>query len=329
MFDVLGIGDPIVDTHVQINEKNKEVEVREAAGKKQLCLNYGAKISIANSFQTLGGNAANTVAALSKLALKTAFISTVGDDSNGQLVIDLFKKFKVDTGMITKEAGADTRYSIVLNYQAERTILSYSEKKNYIWPEPVPDTTWIFYSGLSEGYENLQENLFKFLIDHSTVRLAINPGSYMIKNALEGLRDAIKRADLLIVNLEEAETICGQTLVDLKSENALIQVLLQLGPKEVVLTDGPRGAWAGNKEEAWQIGVYPVKVISKTGAGDAFSAGYLAARFARHDLPHALEWGTANSTGVISAYGPHAGLLNAAGVEKMIAKFPEVKPVKI
>ncbi|MDO8626165.1 MAG: carbohydrate kinase family protein [Candidatus Magasanikbacteria bacterium] len=330
MFDVLGIGDPIIDTHVQIGDKTNEVELKEIAGRKQLCLEYGAKISIADSFQTLGGNAANTTVALSRLGLKTAFISTVGDDSNGQLVIDLFKKFKVDTSLITKEAGADTRYSIVLNYKAERTILSYAEKKNYIWPEPIPECSWIFYSGLSEGFENIQKNLLAFLDTHKSVRLAVNPGSYMLKNAREDLREAARHADILIVNLEEAEKISGQSLAAAKSEKALIEALLLLGAKEVILTNGPRGAFAGSKEEVWQIGSYPVKVVSKTGAGDAFSAGYLAARLARHDLPHALEWGTANSTGVISAHGPHAGLLlNQTEIEKMIERFPTVKPEKL
>ena len=326
MLDILGIGDPIIDTHLQISDKTTEVELKQANSKSQLCLEYGAKIPILDSFQTLGGNATNTIAALSKFGFHTAFLSTVGDDSNGQLIIDLFKKFKVDTALITKEAGASTRYSVILNYKAERTILSYSEKKNYIWPAPVPEANWIFYSGLSEGYENIQTNLLEFLKTHPSVRLAVNPGSYIINYGLKDLRIAAARADILIVNLEEAEKISGQTLAELKTQSALVEALLELGAKEVVLTDG---AWAGDKSEVWYMPPYPVRVTAKTGAGDSFSAGYLAARFLSHDMAHALEWGTANSASVISALGPHAGLLDKNGIAAMIAKYETIKPEQI
>lgn len=329
MFDFIGIGDPVIDTHVQIDKTTKEIELKEATGRKRLCLEYGAKIPITDSFQTLGGNAANTIVALTKFGHSCAFVSTIGDDSNGQLVIDNFKKFKVDTSLITKQAGADTRYSIILNYLGERTILSYSEKKSYIWPEPVPETAWIFYSGLSAGFETIQDNLILYLDAHPTVRLAINPGSYMIKFALEELLATIARADILLVNLEEAEKILNKQLTKEKSRQALINELLALGVKEVVLTDGAAGAWAGDKEEAWQLEAFPIKVVAKTGAGDAFSAGYLAARHVGHDIPHALEWGAANSASVIQAHGPHAGLLNKAGLEKILEKFSSIKPKQI
>ena len=89
------------------------------------------------------------------------------------------------------------------------------------------------------------------------------------------------------------------------------------------------GAWAGNSSEVWHIPVFPVSPIAKTGAGDAFASAYLAARNARHDIPHALSWGTANSTGVILHHGPHTGLLDKTGIEKMLTTYPKINPEKI
>ena len=328
MYNLITIGDPVIDTHVQIADNSSDCKIIEDTN-KYLALTYGAKIPIVDSFQNLGGNAANVAAAGVKLGLKTAMISTIGDDFNGKMVLDFLKQFGVDNSLITTEAGTSTRYSIVLNYHQERTLLSYSEKRNYIWPEPIPGTEWIYYTGLSEGYEEMQKKLIEYLDSHPTVRLAINPGSYMLKYALPALKDVVARADVLIVNLEESERIAGKPVEEEKSEAALIHELLALGVKEVALTDGSRGAWAGNAEEIFYLKAYPVKVVAKTGAGDAFSTGYLTARMHDHDIAHALEWGSANSAGVVQKHGAHAGLLDVKGVATMLKKFEDNKPEQL
>lgn len=328
MYNILAIGDPIVDTHIQLADNTAECSL-EKNGITKICLDYGAKIPIIDSFQDLGGNAANVAVAATKLGLKTSLIATIGDDSNGRITLELLKKYKVDTDLVTTEAGSDTRYSMILNYKSERTILSYSEKKNYVWPEPIPPTDWIYYTGLSEGFEAVQNKLVEHLAARATVRLIVNPGSYVLKYGLKQLREIIAKTDILIVNLEEAEKIIGKKIEQEKTEAALIHELIGLGAKEVALTDGSRGAWAGNEEEIWFLEPYPVKAVAKTGAGDAFAAAYVAARHDNHDIPHALEWGTANSAGVIRQHGPHAGLLDKNGISKIIEANPTIEPIKI
>lgn len=326
MFHLISIGDPVIDTHVQIPEKSPDCRIVED-GEAILALRHGAKIAITDSFQALGGNAANVAVGAAKLGLSTALLTTVGDDSNGNMVLDTLKKHKVDTSLITREAGSETRYSVILNYKSERTILSYSEKKNYVWPEPIPAADWLYYSGLSEGYEAIQEHLLRYLEKHPTTRLAVNPGSYMLNHALPALREVTTKADVVIVNLQEAERIVEKKVSSEKTEAALLRDILALGAKEVVITDGVRGAWGGSLDAVWHMKPYPVKVIAKTGAGDAFSAGYIVARLHGHDIQVALEWGTAASAGVVQAHGPHAGLLDQKGIEKLIHKYPELTPV--
>lgn len=325
MYNLIAIGDPVIDTHIQLADDAAECHLT-SDHETHLCFDYGAKIPIVDSFQCLGGNAPNVAIGATKLGLKTALISTVGGDMNGKSAVEELKKQGVETEYITFDENSKTRYSMILNYKAERTILSYSDKKKYAWPKPFPATEWIYYTGLSEGYEEMQRNLKKFLTDHPTIKLVINPGSYMLKYALADLREVVARADILIVNKEEAERILGRTEETEKSIGAVMHKLLVKGTKEVVVTDGIRGAWAGNEEELWQLDPYPVVVVAKTGAGDAFSSGYIAARHFGHDIPHALEWGTANACGVVQEHGPHQGLLDVKGIEKMINKFAKVKP---
>jgi len=327
MYKIIAIGDIVVDTHVKIDDASVECDLNGRECK--LCLNYAAKIPVTDSFQTIGGNCANLSFSTTKLGLETAILSTIGDDSNGQAIQENLKQAGIDTQHIYLDKKVKTRYSIILNFKGERTILSYHQKRKYQWPDNFPPTDWIYYTSLSEGFAPVQEKLLKFLSKHPTVRLAFNPGSYQLKSALNLTKDILPYCDLLIVNLQEAEKITGVSIKKSKTVSTLIHKLLSLGTKEVVITDAANGAWAGNPEEIWHMPSYPVDIVSKTGAGDAFSAGYLAAKIYSHDLPNCLTWGIANSCAVLGHFGIQNGLLDKNNINKMIKQFPKIKPKEI
>lgn len=328
MYNIIAIGDPVVDTHVQIADSSTECSLIPH-GTMKLCLDFGSKIQILNCSQILGGNAANFGIGTAKLGLKTAVISTIGNDVNGKMILKDLADRGVDTSIITTDESVPTKYNIVLNYCKERTILSYSHPREYAWPRPMPATDWIYYTSLSEGFETIQKDLMKYLQDHQSVKLAFNPGSHELKFGIAQVKEMMRRADILIVNLEEAEEISGTTLEEQKSVNGIVRELLKMGSKEVVITDGERGAWAGNDDDTWHMKPYPVAVVGKTGAGDSFSAGYVAARFYGHDINHALGWGVANSASVIQYVDSHSGLLNQDGIQREISSFKTIQPLKI
>lgn len=327
MYNIISIGDALVDTHVKIDNASLQCTLND--GVCQLCMEYGKKIPITGSFQSLGGNGANVAVGAAKLGLKTALVASLGKDSNAEIIISELNNQKVDTSMICKDPKTETRYSVVLNFKGERTILSYHKKRKYVWPKNIPATDWIYFTSLSDGFEDLQDQMLGYLAKHPTVRMAYNPGSDQLKNSMDKVHEAIERADLLVVNLEEAQQILGTTLKKEKTAPALLHELLAIGVKEVVITDAGHGAWAGNDEEIWFMEPYPVEVVAKTGAGDAFSAGYVSARCLGHGVNFALVWGTANSCGVIQQYGAQTNLLDRKKIEKMAKQYSKVVPRRL
>ena len=323
MYNIITIGDAVIDTHVFIDDASLECDYNHQ--NCQLCLTYASKIPITDSFQSLGGNAANVAVGAKKLGLKSAIVASVGNDSNGKIIKEEFKKQKVDTKFLTMDKKTKTRYSVVLNFKGERTILSYHQKRDYQFPKKFPKTDWVYYTSLSEGYENLQSQMLSWLNKQKNIRLAYNPGSLQLKNLAEA-KKAAARADILIVNLEEAEKMLGVNPNQEKNIGVLIKKLLQLGAKETVITNGADGAWAANEKEVWQIPSFPVTVTAKTGAGDAFSSGYLSARFYGHNLNTALKWGIANSCAVISSSPQKKNFLSSKEVKNMIEKFSSIEP---
>ncbi len=323
MPNLLTIGDSVIDTHIMIDNATLECDLNQH--NCQLCLNYAAKIPITDSFQSVGGNAANVAVSAAALGLKTSIISSIGKDANGNMLLEMLKKNKVNTKMVFSDPKAKTRYSVVLNFKQERTILSYHQKRNYKFPTSLPKTDWAYYTSLSEGYEAIQKKLLQHVYRNRNISLAYNPGTVQLQK-LDLVKEVIARTNLLIVNIEEARTICSTPASQPTDAIALIKNLQNLGAQEIVITDSSRGAWAGNKDCVWHTESFPVEVVTKTGAGDAFSAGYLAAKFYKKDTPTALQWGIANSCAAITSHDPDKKLLTQKEMAKAISQFPSIKP---
>ena len=87
--------------------------------------------------------------------------------------------------------------------------------------------------------------------------------------------------------------------------------LNKLGPKICIITDGSAGAFAYDSINGkfFKIGVLPVEVYERTGAGDAFGSGFLSALIHGKAMDEALLWGTCNSSSVVGYTGSQRGLL--------------------
>ncbi len=323
MLDLITIGDALIDTHVFIDNATLECDINQQ--NCQLCLNYAGKIPITHSFQALGGNAANVAISARNLGLSTAIIASIGKDANGQMVQAELKKQKVQTKLLHIDAATPTRYAVVLNFKQERTILSYHQKRNYRLPKRIPATQWIYYTSLSEGYESMQNDFINFLSKHKNIRVAYNPGSLQLQN-LDMVREIITHTNILIVNVEEALIILNKKNSPNLKPETLISELLALGAKEVVITDSHKGAWAGDGHQLWHCPGFPITVVSKTGAGDAFSAGYLAARLHDQSVETALVWGIGCSSHIISTPHTAQSRINKKEMTEIISKFSSIKP---
>ena len=342
MFNIITVGDLTLDTFLIIDDATVQCDLsREHC---RLCLNYADKVPITHATQSIGGDAANVAVGCKKLGLKTAAVSELGDDVNGKVIKEGLKKAGVDTSMVKILKNKETRYSVVLNYKAERTILSYHVERDYSLPN-LPTTDWIYYTSLGANFEKLQDNLAKHLTKHPQTKLAMNPGSYQIKNGLNKIKQILPKTDILFLNKEEAGKVavaqpslrgdahrhCEEELARRRSNPvvAYLYTLQKLGPKIVVITDSYNGSYACDDKSAYFMPIYDVKAVGKTGAGDAFASAFLSAIILKKDIPTAMQWGTANSASVIQQIGAQKGLLNKAGIEKMVRRFDKIKPTKI
>ena len=154
------------------------------------------------------------------------------------------------------------------------------------------------------------------------VKLAFQPGTFQLEAGVERLRELYARTEVLILNREEAVTVSGGNYDDV---HGLLDKLHALGPKTVIVTDGPAGAYASDAESRFKMPPYPdpAPPFERTGAGDAFASTLVAALITGNNLEGALQWAPINSMNVVQHTGAQAGLLDEHKISELLKKAPE------
>lgn len=92
----------------------------------------------------------------------------------------------------------------------------------------------------------------------------------------------------------------------------LLPQLLKLGVEHAVITAGKKGAYAAELRStkiSFVRGITREKLQEVTGAGDAFSSGFIAGYIKHKNSEQALRWGVLNATACIKKIGAQNGLL--------------------
>lgn len=327
MYDFIAIGDTVIDAFIRL--KDASVSGQPDTKEYKICLPFADKVPYEDVFVVPAvGNAANAVVSVSRLGIKSAIVSNIGDDQNGADCLEAFKKDKVGTELIKINQGIKTNYHYVLWYKEDRTILIKHEVYPYTLPE-IGNPKWVYFSSVSETSYPFHNTVAEYLETHPEIKLAFQPGKNEIRLGREKLARLYKRADILFCNVEEAEKILG---IETLGINELLKRMHELGPKVIVITDGPKGAYAYDGTDIWQQLPYPdIKPpFERTGAGDAFASTVVGALILGKTLPEALSWGAVNSMSVVQEIGAQKGLLTKEALESLLSSAPsDFKPKKL
>jgi len=293
-FDIVTFGSAVVD--VFVNTK---------IGEKHGFIHYpiGEKILVKDLKFDIGGAGTNTAVAFARLGFKTGCISELGGDENGKKISDLLKKEKINfLGKIIKKERSG--YSVILNSKGgDRTILTYKGANNEISLRDIKKfkTKWLYLSSLLGLSFETQKKLAKSFKKRGT-KIAFNPSSYLIKK--ENLSSLLKITDILILNKQEAQMLT-------RKKQDLLENLHKLINKQgiVVITDKNKIITCYDGHNRHFLIPNKIKVIERTGAGDAFASGFVAGQIAGKNIPESLKLGLRESESVIRYFGAKNRLL--------------------
>jgi fructokinase len=236
--------------------------------------------------QNPGGAPANVLACLCKLGHTAALIGKVGNDLFGRALKAELEQAGVATqGLVLSDACHTTLAFVHLDANGDRSFTFYRNPGADVLLETAElsynliDDCRIFHFGsVSLTADPARQATLaavryaaeqgKFVSFDPNLRLMLWPGEDQARAAI---LQAMPLADLVKISEEELWFLTGERDISRGAAILLEQFSLQI----VLVTLGPRGAYARTRSgDAWSP-AYDVATIDTTGAGDAFTGAFL------------------------------------------------------
>jgi sugar/nucleoside kinase (ribokinase family) len=257
-----------------------------------------------------GGGGANVAAWLAVRGVPVMLGARVGDDEAGRSALAGLRAHGVDVGHVAIDPERPTGTCVVLVARdGERSMLPDAGANAALSPGDVPPDALAPCGHLHlSGYPLLRdgpprdaalEALRRARAARATVSL--DPSSAAPLGRLGGGRflALAGRADLMLPNHDEATALTGED-----DPAAAARTLVADHAAQVVVTLGADGAlWTDGAETVMAPAATTGPVRDTTGAGDAFTAGFLAAWLDGAPPDRALEAGNALAFRFATAFG--------------------------
>ncbi len=293
----------------------------------------GVPLAAATSLRrSVAGSELNVAVGLARLGVRTGWFGRLGDDVHGRLIAGVLRAEGIDTsrvrlvpdgwtGLLVRDAHAERPVTVVYHRagSAASTLTCDDVDTDYL-----TSARTLFLSGITavlsesaraasvRAVEVATERGLTVVFDPNVRRL-LGP----VERTAEVLRPLAVAAHIVLAGREEAELITGS------SEPA--DWFLERSARLVVLKDGARGSWATDGTRTWEQRAVPVRAIDPVGAGDAFTAGFLAATARGDGVPEALRAGATVAAAVVAVAGDIEGLPTAAELALMQAQGEAVQ----
>jgi 2-dehydro-3-deoxygluconokinase len=263
----------------------------------------------------LGGAECNTLLGFARLGGSGGLISRLGDDEFGAFLAGTLQANSIDLQRLQYDADG-------------RTGLYFKEVS------PLPDGSRAIYYREQSPTAQLQLDLGDlayieaaraFLTTgvtallseaaNASVALAMRTAReaavpvYFDPNLRQGLWGSGRARELIAPLIPEADVFLGgevetRELTGAQGAVEIAEAVRELGPREVVIKRGSRGAVAiDEKGEVHRQEAVPVAAIDTVGAGDAFNAGYLRYRQLGASVAEALRVGALCGASVVTGTG--------------------------
>jgi len=265
---------------------------------------------------SIGGAESNVAIGLSRLGVPAGWVSALGDDELGELVLHRVRAEGVDTSAVRRvpdrptglylreEVAGATRV-----YYYRRGSAASTLAPGAFDPAVLDGAAFLHLTGITGA---LSPESAEFLpwaartAKEAGVRVSYDVnyrsrlwGPDAARAASEAM---LPHVDVLLVGDEEARALWGW------DDDTCLHRLADAGPTEVVLKLGARGCTALVDGERLTAPGFPARQVDPIGAGDAFAAGYLAASVEGLDPAGRLR--TANAMGAfcVQGLGDYEGL---------------------
>ncbi|MGG3477647.1 carbohydrate kinase [Peribacillus frigoritolerans] len=271
-----------------------------------------------------GGIARNVAESLSRLGCNTTLMTCVGDDKEGNWILNETKNQGVDVSQVwilpTERTGTFTTLidingeSIVsmadMNIYEKITISMFEEK----WSQIVSSQA-VFLD------TNIPQECLSYLIKRcrdENILLFIDPVSTAKSLKLPFQLDGV---ELLMPNLEEAEILADMKIDSIKDCNLACEKIRQRGVRKVIIKLGDQGVYYYSTEESGHLPPFKTDVVEVTGVGEAFASCVIYGILNEESLMSACQLGLAGASLTIQTEESISTFLKPEKIHELVKHF--------
>jgi sugar/nucleoside kinase (ribokinase family) len=230
-----------------------------------------------------GGSGANVASWLAVAGVESAFVGRRGADIAGRNRDMELMGYGVDARLVMDPERPTGTCVVMVTHKGDRTLLSDPGANAALLPEDIPHDLFApgahlhlsGYSLLNDGSRQAALHAMK-LAQQAQMSITVDGGAHsLLKRAgAEPFLEWTQGVRLLFVNLKEAEVLTGRD-----NPEQAAKVLTAWYSQVVVTLDADGALWYtnGRAEPVHAKAETVEKIADGTGAGDAFTAGFLPA----------------------------------------------------
>jgi sugar/nucleoside kinase (ribokinase family) len=251
-----------------------------------------------------GGVAANTAAWMATDGKAVTIVGCVGEDAFGRSIRDDLAALGVDVRLQSSAAHATGTCVVIVDRRRERTMFPDAGANAALVMEPLRDVITADCHVHLSGYTLM--NPATTAVGLAVLELAVAAGASRsldpasaapLRAHLPLFRELLPTFDLVLANEDEAAVLSGR-----EDPHEALEELSDIVPT-VVVKVGARGALARNTTGTVTQRAPRHDVIDTTGAGDAFTAGFLPAWLAGSPLATAVSEGQRLASAAVERVG--------------------------
>lgn len=280
-FSLCGIGNALLD--IQFEVTNEELASYGLAKGQMQLADFSNQESLLGKLasnmpsKSSGGSAANTVIAFSRFGGSAAYMTCLGNDTNGKFYAEEFNSIGIRLAAATIDNEHTGTCIVLITPDSERTMQTFLGASATFGPGNVDErliaeSEWLYLEGYEfstkSGAEACLHSL-EIAKKHSTKVSLTFSDSFITTNFKDELMMVAKDCDLIFCNEAEALTFTGQDSIS----GAYAQ--LENFCPGIVITRGGSGSLIKWNSEKYEIPAYETTAIDSTGAGDMFAGAFL------------------------------------------------------
>ncbi len=302
MLDLISLGTIAIDIYYKGASLTEDGERFELA--------VGGKYFVDHFYECLGGGAANVAIGVTRAGLSAGLIAKIGENPFKKLILEKLDAAGIRYKQLCQmEEDYINISSVLLSKSGEKTVVNYrTPHQSFAHTqeefEKLLHAKNIYMANLSQVSLTERIDMLQFAKKHD-IRVFANLNVTDCRRPLEQLIHFFRFVDVTIINGYEFADIVKTPYETIDFDTNIVEKYAPFHAEDVlVITDGKKGSYAyfGGKIFR-QPALHAKEVLDTTGAGDAYTAGFIAEYIKTQDIESSMKKGAEYAVTIIEKIG--------------------------